>query len=104
MYSKIIQLRKCGVRRSDYDLDRDKGIFGCITTCDIAGTVQMDMIAWGDDAVRTKLLATLNAPVLVSMNRDIMRFRGYQRESKTAPTYLQDWVITIIGMKAPAPK
>ena len=92
------------MRRSDYDLNRDGGIFGCIATCDIAGIVQMDVSAWGDDAVRTKLIATLNAPVLVSMNRDILRFRGYQRESKTAPTYLQDWVITIISMNAPAPK
>ncbi|MGZ9713884.1 hypothetical protein ACXX82_24105 [Glaciimonas sp. GNP009] len=92
------------MRRSDYDLNRDEGIFGCITTCDIAGTVQMDVIAWGDDALRTNLVATLNAPVLVAMNGDVMRFRGYQRENKTAPTYLQNWVITIIGMRPPAAK
>jgi hypothetical protein len=105
MYSNIKQLRQRGVRRSDREIGSDPGIFGAVTLVSCAGHLVLSVHAWGDSSHRAPLIPLLYDAVLVSMHTNRMLFRGFQRvgrpDDKTAPTYAQEWTVTLVSEYPP---
>ena len=96
MYSIVRQLRKNGLRRHDRDFGNDPGVNGMLNLIYLGTHLRLSVERWGDHSQENTLLPSLFDAQCVSWHGMLMLWRGYQRIHENAPTYLQEWHITLI--------
>ncbi|MTW11448.1 hypothetical protein GM658_12655 [Pseudoduganella eburnea] len=96
MYSIVRQLRKNGVRRHDRDFASDPGASGMLNLIYLGAHPRLSIERWGDQSQANSLLPSLFDAHCVSWQGMLMLWRGYQREHDKAPTYLQEWHVTLL--------
>ncbi|MBW3498891.1 hypothetical protein [Janthinobacterium sp. NKUCC08_JDC] len=105
MYSNVKQVRRRGVRKSERDLANEPGVFGEITLFRVGGYPVLQVHAPGGFADGKDLYPCLHEAVCTGMRDCFLVWRGWQREGnqedKNGPTYLQEWRVEIISMRAP---
>ncbi|WP_154668313.1 hypothetical protein [Pseudoduganella violaceinigra] len=101
MHSNVRQLRLNGISRSDREFGNDPGINGCIQMVRVGAHIRIGLERWGDHSPHAKLLPPLYDAYCDTWNGDSMRWCGYQRADDRSPTYLQVWVVRILGERPP---
>ena len=102
MYSNVKQLRYNGLRRPDQEFNNDPGANGRIQVVRVGGYVRISVERWGDHSPRSKLLPPLYDAYCEGWDGDLMRWCGYQRADDKSPTYLQVWIVRILGQRPPS--
>lgn len=94
----VRELRRGGVRRGDHDLAKDEGVAGDLTFSAVGNYTQLKLANTGDTHM-VPLIPVLYDAQCVGISGRIMIWRGYQREgsaeNKNAPTFLQEWSVTV---------
>jgi len=106
MYSNIKQKRANGIERSERELAGDPGVFGELRVHRVGGYRCMYVREWGNNAADNRILPELWEPEIEGWVGPILCFRGWQRvggrAEKNKPTYLQEWLVTVVGEHPPA--
>lgn len=106
MYSNVKQKRINGVERTARELAADPGVFGELRIHRVGGFRSMHIREWGNNNPDGRILPDLWEPEIDGWSGPTMLFRGWQRASrqddKSKPTYLQEWLVTIIDKHPPA--
>nr|WP_315400540.1 hypothetical protein [uncultured Duganella sp.] len=106
MYSKITQLRVCGARRPDRDVNNDPGVFGMVELVHVGGYLRMQVCEHGNQLPDSVLLPALWEAKCGGWVGAGMAWQGYQQhqlpEQKGNSVYLQEWRVEIIGERPPA--
>lgn len=101
MYSKVIQVRHRGVRRSERDLANDPGVFGAVTLVGHGMHLRMEISAWGVSNRDGLLLPTLWDARCITWHSGRMIWQGFQHASLTsspeAAAYFQEWRVELLG-------
>jgi len=96
MYSIVRQLRKNGIRRPDRDFNNDPGVAGMIVLICHGSHSRLSLERWGDNSPGNTLLPNLYDAYCVTWMDATSLWRGYQRDHEKAPTFLQEWHVTIL--------
>lgn len=101
MYSKVIQVRNRGVRRSERDIANDPGVFGAITLFGHGMHLRMEITAWGVNNTSGHLLPTLWDARCITWHSGKMIWQGFQQaslnNSQEAAAYFQEWRVELLG-------
>ena len=100
MYSNIKQLRRNGVRFKR-DGEAGPGVFGTLELVHHNGYPCLKAKRWGDASQDNQLMPPLYGATCKNFQGNILRFEGFQREHENAPTYFQEWLVTILGERPP---
>lgn len=102
MYSKVKQVRRAGVVRSDQDLANDAGVTGALSLTKTTGIRCLTLQPWDNSRHDANALPPLWEAQLVAWVGDAMVFRGWQQPGPDGgPTYLQEWRVQVVGMHPP---
>lgn len=101
MYSKVIQVRNRGVRRSERDIANDAGACGAIMLVRSGAHIRMDLQAWGVTNQSGKLLPSLWDARCITWQSGKMIWQGFQQDpssnSQAAAAYFQEWRVELLG-------
>lgn len=99
MRVSVRELRARGVRRPEREVGADPGTAGELALSSVAGYMVLTLHETTDTHM-TPLIPLLYDAKCVSIHGPRMLWRGFQKsgeaEDKSAPTYMQEWTITVV--------
>ena len=105
MYSKIIQWRWLGIKRSGNEIVNDPGVFGEVTMSYIGAHLRLNVQRHGYTNESGKVLSPLWNAVCVGKGPRDELWRGYQRAKLPHglgfATVIQEWYIEHVSMAPP---